>query len=152
MIKMEEALIAGQVKGFVRQLKVLLSDLSYHFIPIGKKKNASATDKKALFKAWEGYFQTIIYLVSSFLNFNVQTEITKHKGRLDLLIESEDFLYLIEFKLNENAKIAIQQIKDRKYAAAYYNAAKTVFLVGINFSQEERNVTDWKAEKWKRSS
>lgn len=150
MIKMEEALTDGQVKGFVKQLKVLLSDLSYHFMPRGKKKNATAADKAKLFKAWEGYFQTIIYLVSSFLNFNVQAEITKHKGRLDVLIESEDFLYLIELKLNENAKLAVKQIKNRKYAAAYYNSPKTVFLVGISFSEEERNVKSWKAVEWKR--
>ena len=92
LVRMEDALAQGSVKIFIKQLKVLLSDLSYHFIPKGKKKNTMTKDKEQIFKAWEGYFQTILYLVSSFLNFHVQTEITKHKGRLDLLIESDRFL------------------------------------------------------------
>lgn len=150
LVRMEEALKEGNVKIFIKQLRVLLSDLSYHFIPRGKKKKAAIQDKTQIFKAWEGYFQTIIYLVSSFLNFNVQTEITKHKGRLDLLIESEDFLYLTEFKLDETGKAAVKQIKSRKYAAAYYNSPKTIFLVGVSFSQEKRNVNSWKAVEWRR--
>ena len=149
MIKMGRALENGQVKGFIKQLKILLSDMSYHFMPKGKKKAAAAIDKAKLFKAWEAYFQTIIYLISSFLNFSVLTELTRHKGRIDLLIESKDFLYLMEFKLDDTGKAAIQQIKSRKYVAAYQNSPKTIFLVGVSFSQEKRNVGSWKAEKWK---
>lgn len=150
MVKMEQALEEGSVKGFIKQLKVLLSDLSYHFMPKGKKKKATTADTERLFRTWEGYFQTIIYLVSSFLNFNVRAEITKHKGRLDLLVESEDFLYLMEFKLDETAKAAIQQIKNRNYNSSYYNSTKTIFLVGVNFSKEKRNVESWKAKELKR--
>ncbi|NJN78185.1 MAG: hypothetical protein HC803_07520, partial [Saprospiraceae bacterium] len=43
---------------------------------------------------------------------------------------------------------AIAQIKERKYAAAYKNSTKKVFLVGINFSKEERNVENWEMEVW----
>lgn len=80
----------------------------------------------------------------------VRSEIAKHKGRLDLLVEVDDFLYLMEFKLDEPAKNAIQQIKDRKYAAAYKNSPKTIYLVGIGFSKKERNVESWEAEIWER--
>lgn len=150
MIKMGRALENGQTKGFIKQLKILLSDLSYHFIPKGKKKNASSLDKAQLFKAWEAYFQTIIYLISSFLQFSVLTELTRHQGRIDLLIETDDFLYLMEFKMDESGKAAIKQIKSRKYATAYKNSPKTIFLVGVSFSQEKRNVNSWKVEEWKR--
>lgn len=134
LLKMEKGLEEGDVELFVSQLKVLLSDISYHLAP---KKQSAPEDS---FKAWEGYFHTIIYLVTAFMGLYVQTEITKHKGRLDLLAETDDFLYLMEFKLDEPAENAIQQIKDREYAAAYKNMPKTVFLVGISFSREERNV------------
>ena len=143
LIRMEEGLEEGKVKSFVEQLEILLSDISYHLIP-RKKRN-----KQSEFEVWEGYFQTIIYLVTSFMGFHVQSEITKHKGRLDLLVETDDFLYIMEFKLDEPSKNAIQQIKDRQYAAAYKNSSKTVYLVGIGFSKEERNVEEWKAEIWK---
>ena len=148
LLKMEEGLEEGEVKLFVEQLEVLLSDISYHLVP--KKKRSKQTE----FEVWEGYFQTIIYLVTSFMGLHVQSEITKHKGRLDLLVETDDYLYIMEFKLDQSRNFgirnAIQQIKNRKYAAAYKNSLKTVYLVGIGFSKEERNVEAWEAEIWKR--
>ena len=142
LIRMQEGLEEGEVATFITQLEVLLSDISYHLSP--KKKKS----KQSEFEVWEGYFQTIIYLITSFMGLYVQTEITKHQGRLDLLAETEDYFYLMEFKLEESAENAIEQIKQRKYAAAYKNTNKTVYLVGINFSKEERNVSNWKAEIW----
>ena len=142
LLRMEEGLEEGNVQSFVEQLEVLLSDISYHLLP--KKKRS----KKTEFEVWEGYFQTIIYLTTSFMGLHVQSEVTKHKGRLDLLVETEDYLYIMEFKLDEPIKNAIQQIKNRQYAAAYKNSPKTVYLVGISFSKEERNVEAWEVEVW----
>ncbi|MEM0991931.1 MAG: ATP-binding protein [Bacteroidota bacterium] len=144
LLKMEEALEEGEIGRFVEQLSVLFSDISYHLLP--KKKH----DKRTEFEVWEGYFHTIIYLVTSFMGYHVQSEITRHKGRLDLLVETDDYLYLMEFKLNEPIKNAIEQIKNRAYAAAYKNSPKQVQLVGISFSKEERNVEDWSVEIWER--
>jgi hypothetical protein len=80
------------------------------------------------------------------MDMTVQSGVTKHKGRLDLVAESDDFIYLMEFKLDGNSTNAIEQIKNREYAASYQNATKKVFLVGVNFSKEERNVEDWEWE------
>ncbi|MEM8524381.1 MAG: AAA family ATPase [Bacteroidota bacterium] len=142
LVKMERGLEDGKMELFVEQLEVLLSDISYHLLP--KKKN----DKRSEFEVWEGYFHTVIYLVTTFMGLYVQSEITKHKGRLDLLVETEDYLYLMEFKLDEPIENAITQIKNREYAAAYKNASKPVYLVGISFSKTERNVEAWDVELW----
>ena len=57
----------------------------------------------------------------------VQSEMTKHKGRLDLIAQTNDFIYLMEFKLDGNSVDAIEQIKNREYAAAYANSNKKIF-------------------------
>jgi hypothetical protein len=144
MVRMQNGMEEGDVGLFVEQLKVILSDISYHLQP--KKQKTEET----LFKMWEGYFQTIIYLITSYMELSVQTEVTKHKGRLDLIAESEDFIYLMEFKLDGSSTDAIEQIKDQDYAAAYRNSPKKVFLVGVNFSKEERNVESWECVVWER--
>ena len=149
LIKIETALQNGNVSSFIEQLKILLADISYHLHP-KSKKNPSEKEIAKAFAAWEGYFQTIIYLICTFLNLQVQTEITKHKGRLDLLVETADFLYLMEFKLDQPVENAIAQIKSRQYIQSYSNSAKTIYLVGIGFSKEERNVENWEVEEWKR--
>jgi hypothetical protein len=143
LIKMERGLEEGNPQLFIDQLRILLSDISYHLLP-KKKKNQGE------FEAWEGYFHTIVYLITSFMGLYVKSEITSHKGRLDLLVETTNFLYLMEFKLDEPAQNAIKQIKDRQYAAAYLNSPKTIYLVGVGFSREERNVETWEAEVWER--
>lgn len=145
LVKMERGLKRGNVTVFVEQLEVILADISDHLTPKNRKQA-----KQTAFEMWEGYFHTIIYLLTSYMGFQVNAEITKYKGRLDLLLETEKFLYLMEFKLDEPAKDAIVQIKKRKYAAAYRNSPKTVYLVGIGFSKEERNVESWEAEIWDR--
>jgi len=149
LIKIETALENGTIDLFIEQLKILLADISYHLHPKTKKQPTKKEAQKA-FIAWEGYFQTIIYLICTFLNLQVLTEITKHQGRLDLLVETDDFLYLMEFKLAATVDDAIAQIKERKYNQSYKNSPKKIILVGINFSKEERNVEDWKMEEWVR--
>lgn len=154
LIKIRKALNTGDVEIFIEQVKILLSDVSYHLQPhkARPKKEETEAEKQAKaaahFKAWEGYFQTIIYLVTAFLGFSVQTEITKHKGRLDLIAQTQNFLYIMEFKLDEPALDAIQQIKDRDYIESYKNTPKTIVLVGVNFSKEEKNIGDWTSEVW----
>jgi hypothetical protein len=147
MVKMKRGLEKGNVEVFIQQVKIILSDISYHLHP---KKSKKETEAEALFKMWEGYFQTIIYLVTSYMDMTVQSEVTKHKGRLDLIAQTEDFIYLMEFKLDGTSADAIEQIKNREYAAAYENSTKKVFLVGVNFSKEERNVDSWECEVWER--
>jgi len=143
VLKMQRALERGNVELFIKQLEILLADISYHLHPKNNSEEAS-------FKMWEGYFHTIIYLITSFIGLFVESEITKHKGRLDLTVETEKFLYLMEFKLDEPAENAIEQIKNREYIKSYTNSPKTIYLVGIGFSKSERNVAVWEAEIWER--
>ncbi len=133
--KMRRGFKQGNIELFVKQLDILLADISYHLHPKNKSEEAA-------FKMWEGYFHTIIYLITSFIGLYVECEITKHKGRLDLMVETDDFLYLMEFKLDKPTENAIQQIKDRDYLKSYINSPKTIHLVGIGFSQSERNVAN----------
>jgi hypothetical protein len=144
----------GNVEVFIQQLKIILSDISYHLHPPKGKRNKKETEEEANFRMWEGYFQTIIYLATSYMDMTVQSEMTKHKGRLDLIAQTDDFIYLMEFKLDGTSADAIEQINPefsgREYAAAYANSNKKIFLVGVNFSKEEKNVESWECEVWER--
>ncbi len=141
--KMRRGLKQGNIELFIKQLETLLADISYHLHPPNKSE-------EGIFKMWEGYFHTIIYLITSFLDVHVESEVTKHKGRLDLTVETDDFLYLMEFKLDKPAEDAIQQIKSRDYLKSYINSPKTIHLVGIGFSKTERNIATWESEIWER--
>ncbi|MCP3929583.1 MAG: AAA family ATPase [Bacteroidetes bacterium] len=145
LLKMQRGLRTGDLEMFVQQLTIILSNIKYNWQPPKQYKTEAE-----LFRMWEGYFHAILYLITSHMEMYVQAEMAHQKGRLDLIAETKDFLYLMEFKLDEPVENAIAQIKTRQYALPYLNSPKTVFLVGINFSKEERNVESWEAEEWKR--
>ena len=42
-----------------------------------------------------------------------------HYGRIDIAIEMKDKVIIIEFKLNQTAQAAIDQIKDKQYDQEY---------------------------------
>ena len=153
LVRMRRGLHQGDITLFMEELKIVLSDISYHLHPPrlrdrSKDRKRKKGNKEESFKMWEGYFQTIIYLVMSYLDLTVHSEVTKHKGRLDLMAETEKFIYLMEFKLEESSDSAIEQIKNRAYAASYKNNPKQVVLVGVNFSKEERNIESWETENY----
>ncbi len=68
------------------------------------------------------------------------------KGRIDLLIEFTDKVFLIEFKCDQNAGRAIRQIREKGYAEKYRAGDSRIILMGINFGSEERNIKEWKIE------
>ncbi|MEM8527182.1 MAG: AAA family ATPase [Bacteroidota bacterium] len=149
LLFIKDALKEGDVEKFITQLNVLLSDLSHFHAPKGKT-TPTETDETKIFAMWEGYFHTIIYLITSFIGLSVRSEVSKHKGRLDLIAETDNYLYLMEFKLDEPAENAIQQIKERDYANSFQNTPKNLVLVGIGFSRNERTVKTWESEIWER--
>ena len=95
----------------------------------------------------EAYFHTIFYLAMAATGGDARSSVLTSRGRIDLLVAFADKVYVIEFKCNQSADAALRQIRERGYAERYAQAGRTVFLVGINFSTEERNIVEWKVEQ-----
>ena len=145
-LKLRKALIKKDIETFEDQLNILFSDISSHLFPFEKKDPDVAREKKE-FLAWEGYFQTIIYIVLQYIGISIKCEVSKHKGRLDAIVEVDDYIYIMEFKL-EDAKAALQQIKDKAYHLSFQNSPKEILLLGIAFDQKERLVKTIEQEVW----
>ena len=67
-------------------------------------------------------------------------------GRIDLVLKTPKTTYLFEFKLDSTADTALEQIHQKKYFHPYLKQGKQIVIVGINFSSELRNISDWKGE------
>lgn len=109
-------------------------------------KNHPNKSEAALFAAWEGYFHSIVYVALKSIGLNVQCEVAKHKGRLDAILELDQYIYIMEFKLDKSANSAIQQIKEQGYIESYLEKGKEVILLGISFDSTIKNVSDWTTE------
>lgn len=99
-------------------------------------------------KITEGYFHSHIHLLLKLLDFNIESEIETNIGRIDSVIETENYLHIMEFKLNDT-KIALEQIKTKKYYQKYFTSNKKIILVGVALDKSERNIIDWDFQSYK---
>ncbi|MCD4738768.1 MAG: ATP-binding protein [Anaerolineae bacterium] len=95
----------------------------------------------------EAYFHTIFYLMISASGGAAQSSVLTSRGRIDLVVTCPDRVYIIEFKCNQSAEVALRQIHAQGYPEQYRRQGKELLLLGLNFSTEERNLTAWKVER-----
>ncbi len=101
-------------------------------------------------KQIEADYQGMFYAMMIVIHAHVNLEVVTNKGRIDAVVETNKHVYVIEFKRDESAEKALEQIKDKgyyeKYKAWSNNNSRTLHLLGINFSTEKRNIEGWKEE------
>uniref|UniRef100_UPI0005EB7ECC PD-(D/E)XK nuclease domain-containing protein n=1 Tax=Desulfonatronovibrio magnus TaxID=698827 RepID=UPI0005EB7ECC len=103
--------------------------------------------RKNQLSRYEGYYASVVYCYFAALGLNVHPEDPTNKGRLDLSIRFQDRVYIIEFKVVELAGEGkpLEQIKARGYAEKY--AGQEVYLIGVEFSNQDRNIVGFEWEK-----
>ncbi|MEN9864760.1 MAG: hypothetical protein RL748_350 [Pseudomonadota bacterium] len=96
---------------------------------------------------YEGYYASVFYAWFSASGLDVIAEDVTSKGRIDLALQLPERIYLFEFKLSGLAPgQALQQLKDKAYADKYRAAGVPIYLIGIEFSREQRNVRLFESE------
>ncbi len=96
-------------------------------------------------KIYEGYYASIIYTYLQSLGIDITGEDITNKGRIDLTAKINDIIYVIEFKVGNES--AMKQIKQMKYYEKYLSLKQDVYLVGINFDEDDRNLSGFEWEK-----
>ena len=91
----------------------------------------------------ELHYQNILFIVFKLIGFYVQVEYHTSEGRIDLVLQTDRFVYVMEFKLDGTAEEALRQIEDKHYARPFVADTRRVFCVGVNFSSETRNIDRW---------
>jgi hypothetical protein len=81
------------------------------------------------------------------LGFHIETEVMTIDGRIDAVITTDNYIYVIEFKAGQDAKTALQQIKDKEYHKKYLSEKKPVTLLGINFDIKNKSIDDYLIEE-----
>ena len=100
-------------------------------------------------KLREQNYQTAVYLIFALMGQFVQTEVHCSTGRIDCVVYTVDSIYLFEFKLSGNgtAEDALNQIKEKEYAAKYQVDGKKIVLIGAEFEEAMRTIKNWKVEQ-----
>ena len=131
-----DALEAGDLEKFIKLLTSFLADIPY------------SMRRKETERERERYFHYTFYLLMRMVSvYTTYTEKQQSEGRVDCIIETPDYIYIFEFKLDGSADEALQQIEDKGYARPYEADQRKLFKIGIVFSSETGTVGDWKTKE-----
>ena len=89
-------------------------------------------------------FQYAMYIIIELMGEYVETERTTSNGRIDILIKTKDYVYIIEIKTDSTPDEALAQIEEKGYARPFADDPRRVFRIGVNFSTANRRIDGWK--------
>ena len=120
---------AGNVDGFMERLQSFLSDCPYE-----------------LARDIELHYQNVLFIVFRLAGLYTRVEYRTSRGRIGMVVQTADYVYVMEFKLDGSAEQAMQQIEEKQYALPFAKDSRKVFRIGVNFSSETRNIDKWIVE------
>ena len=130
-----DALEAGDLEQFRKLLTSFLADIPY------------SMRRKETERERERYFHYTFYLLMRMVScYTVYTEKQQSEGRVDCIVETPDYIYIFEFKLDGTADEALQQIEEKGYARPYEADKRKLFKVGTVFSSETGTISEFKVK------
>lgn len=120
---------AGDYESFFRRLKSFFADTPYELI-----------------RDLELHYQNVLFIVFKLIVFYVKAEYCTSKGHIDLVVQTDKFIYVMEFKFNSTAEEALKQIDEKHYALPFETDERKLFRIGVNFDAKMRNIEKWIVE------
>ena len=122
-----QALKNGDAEVFMSYMKSLLASYPYDLI-----------------KDTENHYQNVVYLTLKLMSvYLVDAEFRTSNGRIDLLVRTDKYIYVMEFKYDGSAQEAMDQIESKEYPLPFAMDSRTIIKVGVNFSGKTRNIENW---------
>ena len=129
IVKMQRSLNKGEIEETGKLLRSFLAGIPY-----------TLHEKEP-----ERHFQYTLYLIFKLLNGEiVEAEKEQSQGRVDCIVETRNYIYIFEFKLDGSAEEALEQIEERGYAKEYGADKRKLYRIGANFSSKTGTIEEWK--------
>ena len=91
----------------------------------------------------ELYFQNVMSIMLKMMGLYVKTEYQTSNGRIDIVFDTDKYVYIIELKRDESAEVALRQIGEKSYDKPFLASGKQIIKLGINFSSETKTIDGW---------
>ena len=131
--KIVSALHQGQPESLRDIFTAFLAD-----IPYTMRRKKSLPER-------ENFFHYTFYLIFKLISvYTVYTEKEQSQGRSDCIVETPQYVYIFEFKLDGTAEEALRQIEEKGYARPYAADSRKLFRIGASFSSKTGTIADWK--------
>lgn len=120
---------SGDIEGFMRRLQGFFADTPYE-----------------LARDLELHYQNVLFIVFKLLGFYTRAEYHTSQGRVDLVVQTDKYIYVMEFKLEGTAEEALRQINEKQYALPFTADPRRLYKIGVNFSAALRGIEKWVVE------
>ena len=127
-----------EVQKFVREVETGDYDSFFH-----RLQSFFADTTYEVIREQELHYENVLFIVFKLVGFYTKVEYHTNNGRVDLILQTDKFIYIMEFKLNGTAEEALQQINNKRYALPFEADGRKLFKIGINFSEKTRNIEKW---------
>jgi len=117
---------AGDPESFMKRIQTLFASLDY-----------------SIAGEMELYFHNSLCLLFWLIGQDVHTERHTSDGRMDATVETDDYLYIFEIKLDGSSEEAVRQIEEKNYAYPFALSGKRIYKIGVNFSSETRGIESY---------
>jgi hypothetical protein len=91
----------------------------------------------------EAYYHKVFYIIVAMLNNGARGQVRQALGVPDIVIETREYIYVIELKINSTPQVALRQLEEMNYALPYAKDGKELVKLGVNFSTEARTIDAW---------
>jgi hypothetical protein len=122
--------------------------------------------RKNNLSGYEAYYSAIFYCYFTAIGLDVRPEMKTSIGQIEMVVLLDNKIFVFEFKVIELTEkgSALEQIKKKKYYEKYLGAEspvdirhahhqqmgeREIFLIGVEFSKEDRNITNFEWERLK---
>ena len=117
----------GRADDFMRRLQSLFAGFG-HDLKFDEERNV----------------QNALLLIFSLVGMHVDAEYKTSDGRIDILLRTSEYVYIMELKYDRSAEEALSQFKEKKYSLPWSVDGRKIIEVGINYSSEKRRIDEWK--------
>jgi len=117
---------SGDYDSFFRRLQSFFADTPYELV-----------------RDLELHYQNVLFIVFKLMGFYTKVEYHTSEGRIDLVLQTDKYIYIMEFKLEGTAEEALRQINEKRYALPFEADPRRLFKIGVNFAKETRNIERW---------
>lgn len=116
----------GEIDRFMKRLQSMFAGISYE-MRMDEERNV----------------QNALFVLFHLLGFKADVEYHTSDGRIDILLRTSAYVYIMELKFDGSAREALQQIIEKDYGLPWAIDSRKVVGIGINYSSPKRRIDAW---------
>lgn len=125
----------GDTDAFMNRLRALLASIPYDLVLRNRELHTAD---------YEVHYQNLCLMLFHLMGLYVHTEYRTSRGRIDVLVETPQYIYIIELKITpSSAETATDQISERGYAIPFSAGDRKIISIGAAFDPKTRTLSDW---------